>query len=99
MARFAELIPPSLILSSLLALLLATAWYAWRGGGLRAWVVDLLAALLGFGLGQLAGWALNLPLPAVGQVRVIEGVLFALAALWLVSRWSGPSRETTTKQK
>lgn len=86
MTGFAEFIPPSLVLSSLLAVLLATLWYLWRGGGLRAWVVDVLAALLGFGAGQLVGWWLNLPLPSVGQVRVIEGALFALLALWLVSR-------------
>ncbi len=75
----------------MLAVLLATVWYAWRGGGLRAWVVDVLAALLGFGAGQLIGWWLNLPLPAVGQVRVIEGALLALLALWLVSRSTGES--------
>lgn len=86
MTAVSELIPPSLVLSTVLALLLATVWYVWRGGGLRAWVVDVLAALLGFGAGQLVGWWLNLPLPAIGQVRVIEGALFALAALWLVSR-------------
>ena len=86
MTSWSEFLAPSLILSTVLAVLLATIWYAWRGGGLRAWVVDVLAALLGFGAGQLIGWWLNLPLPAVGQVRVIEGSLLALAALWLVSR-------------
>lgn len=86
MTSFSELIAPSLILSTVLAVLLATVWYAWRGGGLRAWVVDVLAALLGFGAGQLIGWWLDLPLPAIGQVRVVEGVLLALLALWLVSR-------------
>lgn len=86
MTAFSEFLPPSLILSTVLAVLLATLWYVWRGGGLRVWVVDVLAALLGFGAGQLVGWWLNLPLPSVGQVRVIEGALFALLALWLVSR-------------
>lgn len=86
MTSASQLLPPSLLLSTALALLLATAWYAWRGGGLRAWLVDLLAALLGFGAGQLVGWWLDLPLPAIGQVRVVEGTLLALAALWLVSR-------------
>ena len=50
------------------AVLLATVWYAWRGGGLRAWVVDVLAALLGFGAGQLIGWWLNLPIWRGGVV-------------------------------
>ena len=91
MTSFSEFLAPSLILSTVLAVLLATVWYAWRGGGLRAWVGDVLAALLGFGAGQLIGWWLNLPLPAVGQVRVIEGALLALLALWLVSRSTGGS--------
>ncbi|MEZ4769229.1 MAG: hypothetical protein R2844_12485 [Caldilineales bacterium] len=86
MTAFSDFLPPSLILSTVLAVLLATIWYAWRGGGLRAWVVDVLAALLGFGAGQLIGWSLDLPLPAIGQVRVVEGALLALLALWLVSR-------------
>lgn len=85
MTGFTDFIPPSLVLSSVLAVLLATLWYIWRGGGLRAWVVDVLAALLGFGAGQLVGWWLSLPLPSVGQVRVVEGALFALLVLWLVS--------------
>ena len=86
MTSVSEFLAPSLILSTVLAVLVATLWYAWRGGGLRAWVVDVLAALLGFGAGQLIGWWLGLPLPAIGQVRVVEGVLLALLALWLVSR-------------
>lgn len=86
MTSLSEFLAPSLILSTVLAVLVATLWYAWRGGGLRAWVVDVLAALLGFGAGQLIGWWLGLPLPAIGQVRVVEGVLLALLALWLVSR-------------
>lgn len=80
------LLPPSLILSTLLAVLLGTLWFVWRGRTLRDWIIDLLAALLGFGLGQLVGWLLGLGLPTMGQVRVVEGVLFALLALWLTQR-------------
>lgn len=80
------LLPPSLILSTLLAVLLGTLWFVWRGRTLRDWIIDLLAALLGFGLGQLVGWLLGLGLPTMGQVRVVEGVLFALLALWMTQR-------------
>ena len=97
MTAFSEFLPPSLILSTVLAVLLATLWYVWRGGGLRAWVVDVLAALLGFGAGQLVGWWLHLPLPSVGQVRVIEGTVFALLALWLVSRSTLDQESNTGK--
>lgn len=79
-------LPPSLILSTLLAAVLGTLWFAWRGRTLRDWIIDLLAALLGFGLGQLVGWLLGLGLPTIGEVRVVEGTLFALLALWLTQR-------------
>ena len=78
---------PAFLLVTLLALLYATLWYAWRGGGWRQWLVDVLAALLGFALGQLLGWWLNLPLPAIGQVRIVEGTVLSWLALWLTGRF------------
>jgi hypothetical protein len=78
--------PPSLILSTLLSLLWATLWFVWRGSGWREWLVDVLVALLGFGAGQLVGGLLNLPLPSIGEVRVVEGTIFAWLALWLTQR-------------
>jgi uncharacterized membrane-anchored protein len=80
------LLPPSLVLSTVLAVLLGTLWFVWRGRTLRDWVIDVLAALLGFGLGQLVGWLLGLGLPTIGEVRVVEGSLFAVLALWLTQR-------------
>lgn len=79
-------IPPSLLLSTLLALLWATLWYVWRGGGWGDWLVYVLAALLGFGAGQLVGWLWGSPLPAVGEVHVIEGTVLSWLALLLVTR-------------
>jgi len=32
------------------------------------------------------GWLLALGLPTVGEVRVVEGSLLAVLALWLVNR-------------
>jgi hypothetical protein len=66
--------------------LLGTLWFAWRGRTLADWIIDVLAALLGFGLGQLVGWLLGLGLPTIGEVRVVEGSLFAVLALWLTQR-------------
>jgi uncharacterized membrane-anchored protein len=86
MPPFPDFLPPSLILSTLLAVLLGTLWFVWRGRTLRDWIIDVLAALLGFGLGQLVGWLLGLGLPTVGEVRVVEGALFAVLALWLTQR-------------
>jgi hypothetical protein len=86
MPPFPDFLPPSLILSTLLAVLLGTLWFVWRGRTLRDWIIDVLAALLGFGLGQLVGWLLGFGLPTVGEVRVVEGSLLAVLALWLVNR-------------
>jgi uncharacterized membrane-anchored protein len=86
MPPFPDFLPPSLILSTLLAVLLGTLWFVWRGRRLADWIIDVLAALLGFGLGQLVGWLLGLGLPTVGEVRVVEGSLFAVLALWLTQR-------------
>ena len=79
-------LPPSLLLSTVLAVLLGTLWFVWRGRTLRDWIIDVLAALLGFGLGQLVGSLLGLGVPVIGEVRVVEGSLFALLALWLTQR-------------
>jgi hypothetical protein len=78
--------PPTLLLSTLLSLLWATLWFAWRGGGWRDWLIDVLVALLGFGVGQVLGEALGLPLPAIGGVQVVEGTAVAFLALWLAQR-------------
>jgi hypothetical protein len=86
MPPFPDFLAPSLILSTLLALLWGTLWFVWRGRTLRDWIIDVLAALLGFGLGQLVGWLLGLGLPTIGAVRVMEGSLFAVLALWLTQR-------------
>ena len=77
---------PSLILSTLLSLLWATLWFAWRGGGWQDWLIDALVALLGFGIGQMLGVALGLPVPGIGGVRVVEGTLCAWVALWIAQR-------------
>lgn len=86
MPPFPEFLPPSLILSTLLSVLLGTLWFVWRGHKFTDWIIALLAALLGFGLGQLVGWLLGLGLPTIGEVRVAEGSLFAVLALWLTQR-------------
>ena len=80
------LLPPPLVLSTVLAVLLGTLWFVWRGRTVRDWIIDVLAALLGFAMGQLVGWLLGLGLPTIGQVRVVEGLLFALLALGLTQR-------------
>lgn len=79
-----DVLSPAFVLSTLLALMWATLWFVWRGGGWRGWLLDVLAALLGFGAGQLAAVLLRSPLPAVGQAHVIEGTVGSWLTLWLV---------------
>lgn len=79
-----DVVSPAFVLSTLLALLWATLWFVWRGGGWRGWLIAVLAAVLGFGAGQLLATLLGSPLPAIGQVHVIEGTLCSWLALWLV---------------
>lgn len=89
MQSLLQFVAPSLVLSTVLALLWASLWFAWRGGGWRDWLIAALAALIGFGLGQLIGslQAESWSLPAVGEVRVVEGTLLCWAMLWAVWWW------------
>lgn len=76
---------PALWLGVAIAVVCSVAFYAWRGGGLRQLGRDLVAGLVGFGLGQLAGTWLGFDWLRVGQVQVLLGVGGALIAL-LVGR-------------
>ncbi|MEA3336497.1 MAG: hypothetical protein U9R25_11345 [Chloroflexota bacterium] len=82
------LIPPSLVLSTLLTLIWATAWFVLQGGTGWDWLLDILTATLGFAGGQLLGRLVQLPLPAVGEVHVIEGTVLCLLALIVLRRRS-----------
>jgi hypothetical protein len=86
MQAMIDLIPPSLVLSTLLALIWATAWFVWHGGRGLDWLLDILVATLGFGAGQLLAGLVRLPLPAVGEVNVVQGTLVCWLLLWLFRR-------------
>jgi uncharacterized membrane protein YeaQ/YmgE (transglycosylase-associated protein family) len=74
---------PALWLSILLAVVYSTLFTIWRGGGFKQWLFDLLAGLIGFGLGQLAGSLFRSTLVRVGDVHLLWGSLGAVIALWL----------------
>lgn len=86
MQPFIEMIPPSLLLATLLAVLWGTLWFVWRGGRGRDWLVDVLVSVVAFAAGQFAGRLLEWSLPMVGEVRVVEGTLASWLALWLLRR-------------
>lgn len=77
---------PPLIFSVVLASIYAAVFHLWRGKTVKEWLLYWLAALLGFGLGQLIGNSLGLDVLMVGQVHVVEATLIS----WLfleVARW------------
>ena len=77
---------PGLWLSVLLVLIYSLLFSAWRWGGWRQLARDVLAALLGFGAGQLAGTLMGLSWLKVGQVQLLWGTILAVAALALGRR-------------
>ena len=77
---------PAFWLAVLLAVIYSMLFTIWRGGGGRAWSRDLLAGLVGFGIGQAAGVLLGSTWLRVGEVQLLWGTLAAGAAL-VIGRW------------
>lgn len=76
---------PALWLSVLLGVIYGVLFTLWRGGGWRQALRDVVAAAVGFGVGQLLATLLPLPSPRVGEVHLLWGSLFAVLFL-LVGR-------------
>ncbi|MCC6168130.1 MAG: hypothetical protein IT329_12965 [Caldilineaceae bacterium] len=74
-------IPPALLLSALLCIAYASLLHLWGGRSLRDLLIYAAAAAGGFAVGQLIGMLLQLPLPRIGQVHVVEASIFAWLAL------------------
>lgn len=72
---------PALWLAALLAFSYSTLFTLWRGAGWRSWGRDLLAGLVGFGAGQIAGMGLGSAWLRVGDVQLLWGTLGAVIAL------------------
>ena len=80
------LIPPALFLSVLLALLYACLFHLMQGRTVRDLLLASLVSLLGFGLGQVVGMIAGFPLPALGQVHLMEGTVACWSALYIARR-------------
>jgi hypothetical protein len=74
---------PALWLSVAVAVVCSLVFYGWRGGDMRQFGRDVVAALVGFGAGQLAGAYLQLDLLRMGEIRFLAGIVGAVAALFL----------------
>ena len=78
--------PPAVLLAALLAGAYGAVFHMWRGRTFRELPLYLVAAVLGFGLGQLAGNAANLDIFTVGSLHVIEASLGSWGLLF-IARW------------
>jgi hypothetical protein len=76
---------PSLILSALLSTAFGLIFHLIRGGNLIRLFLLLVAAWIGFAIGQLIGSLLGWPLLRLGDVYVLQGLLGSLGAMILAS--------------
>ncbi len=75
------LVPPALLLSVLISVAYAALLHLWKGRTLRDLLLYLIASAGGFAVGQLLGLLLQIPLPRIGQIHIVEATLFAWIAL------------------
>jgi hypothetical protein len=74
-------VPPALLLGLLLSVAYASLLHLWKGRSLRDLLLYVIASVGGFAVGQLLGLLLQIPLPSIGQVHVVEASVFAWVAL------------------
>jgi hypothetical protein len=73
---------PALWLGVVLAVVCSVLFYGWRGGDRRQFGRDTVAALVGFGAGQMAATYLQLDMLRLGQLELMGGILGAVVALF-----------------
>lgn len=78
--------PPSFLLSLLVAAIYGALFHMWRGRTLRDLPLYLVAALLGFVLGGLAGNAIGLDFFMIGPIHIVEASLGSWCMLF-IARW------------
>ena len=81
-----SLFSPALVLSILIASAYGALFHVWKGETARDLLIYLVAGLVGFGLGQLAGNTLGLGVFMIGQVHVVEGSLMCWLVLF-IAKW------------
>jgi len=76
---------PPIILSLVIASAYAALFNLWRNGSPRDLFFYLIAAWVGFGIGQIAGWLLGLHWGMIGSVYLIEGTILCWLFLFLMN--------------
>lgn len=77
---------PALLLSIVLATGLAGLFQWWQGTRSRDVFLYWPASTAGFVAGQILAGAVASPLPMLGEVHLVEGILGAVAAMF-VAKW------------
>lgn len=80
-----SLIAPSLLLSILMSVGYGALFHLWRGRTFRDLILFIIVAVVGFGVGQLAGTLIRTPLLQVGEVHMLEATVGAWLALGVAS--------------
>jgi len=78
--------PPAFLVFLLLPGAGAAIFHLLRGGNLRRLGLFLIAAWIGFGLGQLAGALIGWNGAMLGEIHLFEATIGSLIALIVVSR-------------
>jgi hypothetical protein len=90
-------LPPSLVLSIVIASMYAALYNLWRNGSPRDLLFCLVAAWAGFALGQAGGWLIGLEWGMIGSIYMIEGTTFAWMLLFLMNWLRMPPRREPSK--
>ncbi|GAB4402042.1 MAG: hypothetical protein Kow00123_11960 [Anaerolineales bacterium] len=77
---------PATLLSLVLATGLAGLFQWWQGNRTRDVFLYWPASVVGFLAGQWLAGALSSPLPALGEVHVLEGIAASVLAMF-VAKW------------
>lgn len=77
---------PAMLLSLVLATGLAGAFQWWQGKRTRDVFLYWPTSVAGFLAGQLLAGAVSSPLPMLGEMHLLEGILAAVAAMF-IAKW------------
>jgi hypothetical protein len=91
--RLLSHISPALLLAFLVASAYAALYNLWRNGAPRDLGFCLIAAWVGFALGQAVGWLLHLDWGMIGSLYMIEGTVLAWMMLLLMNWLRMPGSE------
>lgn len=75
---------PAILLSILVVSILSAGFYFWAGRTLKQLLLYWVASLAGFLLGQVLASLLGSSLVMIGQIHLVEGILLAFCAMFIV---------------